>query len=196
MSRRWKICSRGAIRICRRLSSGRCCLPESGPETAGRDWYISWRWKRPGEGWLRSILSWLARLRLLPEVSPAACASDRSARFAGNFDFAQLRAAGAQFLARLGGVVALGGVGAALELAGFALQRLQPLDGAVDLFDQALFLERGETRCERASCDISMRSAGHVILQVHVRVASSISACARAWPLRLQASCKAWRSCR
>ena len=62
---------------------------------------------------------------------------------AGNFDFAQLGAARAQFLARFGGVVALGGVGAALQLAGFALEGLQPLHGVAHLVDQALLLEAG-----------------------------------------------------
>ena len=53
-------------------------------------------------------------------------------------------AARAQFLARFGGVIALGDVGAALQFPGFALERLQALDGVAHLVDQPLFLERVE----------------------------------------------------
>src|SRR5437667_411420 len=58
MSRRSKICTRGATRIYPRPSSSRCCPPESNPGTAIRGWYISSRSIPPVEGWPRSILFW------------------------------------------------------------------------------------------------------------------------------------------
>ncbi len=64
------------------------------------------------------------------------------ARFAGDFDFAEFRAARTQLLARLGGVVTFRGVSAALELARLALEGLQALDGAADLFDQTFLLKQ------------------------------------------------------
>ena len=60
---------------------------------------------------------------------------------AGDSDLSQFRAARAQFLARFGGSLALGGVGAALEPAGLALERMQPLDGVADLVDQPLLFD-------------------------------------------------------
>ena len=75
----------------------------------------------------------ICRVRL-SSVSPTSLASEISR--------SSLRRR-AQFAARFGGGVALGDVGAALELAGFALERLQALDGVPHLVDQPLALEAG-----------------------------------------------------
>jgi hypothetical protein len=105
----------------------------------------------------------------------------RQANFAGDFDFAQLRAAGAQFLARFDGGVAPGDVGAASKLSGFALQRLQAFDGgATDAVDQALALERMNSS-ERASSDISIRVRATRSARASRR-AFSISASSRVSP--------------
>src|SRR6266403_1776068 len=158
MSHTSKTCNRGAIRTCPPPSSGRCCLPESGRGTAIRGWYISWRWKQPIEGWLRSIPSWPAQRALQLGESD----------FAGLFDVLQLGAARAQFLARFGGDVALGYVGAALQAPRFAFERLQPLDRAAHLVDEALLFERIEI--DRANSDGNLHARPrHVPLRANVR---------------------------
>src|SRR5579862_690602 len=63
------------------------------------------------------------------------------AHFAGVGNFAQLGTTRAQFAASLRRGVALGHIGAALELAGLALEGLQALDGMADLVNEALALE-------------------------------------------------------
>ena len=108
--------------------------------------------------------------------------------FAGVRDFAQFGAARAQFAARFGGVIALGGVGAALQLAGFALERLQPLDGVPHLVDQALALERIELERARQLRHLdararhahSARAGTERFLDFGVR--SSLRACLSATP--------------
>src|SRR5215469_12728468 len=66
------------------------------------------------------------------------------ANFAGVFNVLQFRAARAQLFARFRGDFAFGDVRAALQPAGFAFERLQPLDRAAHLVHQALFLKRIE----------------------------------------------------
>ena len=61
--------------------------------------------------------------------------------FAGVGNLFQFGAARAQFAARFRGRVALGDIGAPLQLAGFALERLQSLHGVPHLVDQPLALE-------------------------------------------------------
>src|ERR1700688_1453425 len=88
-------------------------------------------------------------------------------RFARNFDFSQLNAARAQLLARFGGVIALGGVGAPLELAGLALEGLQPLDRVADFFDEAFLLKQVELDRARQLRHLDAQ-AGNVILRAEV----------------------------
>ena len=63
------------------------------------------------------------------------------AHFARFFDLLQFRATRAQLLARFGGGVALGSICAALQPAGLALERMEPLDSVAHLVNQTLLLE-------------------------------------------------------
>src|SRR5579864_2638364 len=89
------------------------------------------------------------------------------AGLAGNFNFAQLGAARAQFLARFGGVVALGGVGAALEFSRFAFEGLQALDRVADFVDEPFFLKQVELDRARQLRHLDAQ-AGNVVLQAQV----------------------------
>src|SRR5580658_4511203 len=93
----------------------------------------------------------------------------READFAGFFDVFQFGASRAEFLARFGRYITFGSIDAPFEAARFALERLQALDGAAHLVDQALFLEGVEI--DAANLDGNLDAgAGHRPLGLHVRL--------------------------
>src|SRR6185437_13810770 len=82
------------------------------------------------------------RFRFAPKNHLKGAFEFRRADFAGDFDFAQLLAAGPKDFASLGLHVGFRRVDATFELGNFALEKVHALDGLVNFVDQALFFER------------------------------------------------------
>ena len=73
------------------------------------------------------------------------------ADLAGDFDFAELLATGAEIFARFGLDIGLRCFDAALELDDFAFEEMNALDGLADFVDQALLFERIEVELAKAA---------------------------------------------